>query len=133
MRWKNSREAASTEALWQALQDVWNNLSAKFLKYFYFLICISILFSFIFAVLITSRVRSYMIFYGEPMFDTVPSVFGLNRCSNTGKGGLTCSWLGEGFDKTPDRKRNLRVTISFQHEDPFVESFYMYIQAGKLI
>lgn len=129
-RFKNLREAASTEDLWQALQDVWNNLSAKFLQYFYFLICIS---SFFIHLCCFNYMQGSFLydFYGEPMFDTVPSVFGLNRCSNTGKGGLTCSCLGEGFDK--HQTGRLRVTISFKHEDPFVESFYMHIQVGKLI
>lgn len=95
-RRKDLREPASTD-LWQVLHDVWNNISAKFLKKFYFK---RYLFQFFFIHLYCfnyMQVLPLCDLYGEPMFDT-QCVWTRSLRSNTGKGGLTCSWLGEGFD-----------------------------------
>lgn len=57
------------------------------------------------------------------MFDTVHSVFGLNRCSNTGKGGLTCSWLGEGFDKHQTGRETCGLQFHLNMKTPSLSRF----------
>lgn len=86
-------------------------------------------FSFIFTVLITCRFCLYVICTVSQCL--IPSVFGLAAYAQTQeKGAWRAHGWGRGLTTTPDRKRNLRVTISFKHEDPFSEYFFLHIYSS---